>query len=500
MRLIVSSVLCASFLLSAPSLMAAEDIPALPETIAQAEVMPPHIVDLQRKLRDHPSQQRSEQRVCEAKWGIMLGKSNYYPRLDASLSGGTKWVDQTTRADEFGGANSSEFDGKGLNATLSLRQHIYDWGRNASIISGHREDRFAAQIERSSTLEEQLGKSARMALDYVLQTLLVEHYTKSQTIIDRDVESMQQRFKAGAARLAEMRYARLIGLEIESRLTQAQRQSALVGQEMKTEFGILPEQAKAIVASFESRRPDVPTMMAGEASPRAQLLRHNIKRVISEDKRLRAERLPSLTGVVTARGWDVGQKNRCNDPIPAYGASLHEDIQGSNRLVDRDGDGARDRDADGNPLYYRVQNCSTYEVTGAIEFSMPLYDGGANAAQRGGISAQRMGLEAELAAYQRSHNAESRRLQDQLLDEMTQLVERREQLEQLETQIASERLLSTRTRGNLLELLALEQKLADVQAQYISLQFRSEDTRIHALQLAGQLAETLDISLGVSGC
>ncbi len=83
---------------------------------------------------------------------------------------------------------------------------------------------------------------------------------------------------------------------------------------------------------------------------------------------------------------------------------------------------------------------------------------------------------------------------------MTQLVERREQLEQLETQIASERLLSTRTRGNLLELLALEQKLADVQAQYISLQFRSEDTRIHALQLAGQLADTLDISLGVSGC
>lgn len=167
MRLIVSSVLCASFLLSAPSLMAAEDIPALPETIAQAEVMPPHIVDLQRKLRDHPSQQRSEQRVCEAKWGIMLGKSNYYPRLNASLSGGTKWIDQTSRADEFGGSNSREFDGKGLNATLSLRQHIYDWGRNASIIAGHREDRFAAQIERSATLEEQLGNSARLALDYV---------------------------------------------------------------------------------------------------------------------------------------------------------------------------------------------------------------------------------------------------------------------------------------------------------------------------------------------
>jgi len=188
MRLIVSSALCASFLLSAPSLMAAKDIPSLPEVISQADtplapsndgpptvaapvtqvdVTPSHIVDLQQKLRDHPSQQRSEQRVCDAKWGIMLGKSNYYPRLNASLSGGTKWIDQTSRADEFGGSNSREFDGKGLNATLSLRQHIYDWGRNASIIAGHREDRFAAQIERSATLEEQLGNSARLALDYV---------------------------------------------------------------------------------------------------------------------------------------------------------------------------------------------------------------------------------------------------------------------------------------------------------------------------------------------
>jgi len=462
--------------------------------------MPPHIADLQRKLRNHPSQQRVEQRVCEAKWGILLGKSSYYPRLDATLSSGSKWIDQTSRADEFGGSNSSEYDGEGVNATLSLRQHIYDWGRNASIISGHREDRFAAQIERSATLEQQLSSVTRLALDYVLQVSLIEHFTQSKEVIDRDVESMQQRFKAGAARLAEMRQARLTGLEIESRVTQAQRQRDLVAREMKTEFGILPEQAKAIVASFQSQRPDVPTMVAGEASPRAKLLRHNIKKVESEDARLRAERLPSLTGVVSARGWDVAQKNRCNDPIAARGSEIHEDIRGSTRLVDEDGNGSRDRDANGNFLYYRVQNCSTYEVTGAIEFSMPLYDGGANAAQRGGVSARRMGLEAELSAYQRSHNAESRRLQDQLLDEMTQLVENREQLEQLETQIASERILSTRTRGNLLGLLGLEQRLADAQAQYISLQIRSENTRLAALQLAGQLANVLDISLGVSGC
>ena len=68
-------------------------------------VMPDHLVDLQQKLRDHPGQRRAEQRVCEAEWSILLGKSNYYPRLNATLSGGSKWTDQTTRADEFGGSN-----------------------------------------------------------------------------------------------------------------------------------------------------------------------------------------------------------------------------------------------------------------------------------------------------------------------------------------------------------------------------------------------------------
>ena len=62
-------------------------------------VMPDHLIDVQQKLRDHPGQRRAEQRVCEAQWSVLLGKSNYYPRLNATLSGGSKWIDQTTRAD-----------------------------------------------------------------------------------------------------------------------------------------------------------------------------------------------------------------------------------------------------------------------------------------------------------------------------------------------------------------------------------------------------------------
>ena len=59
-------------------------------------------------------------------WGEDVAKSSYFPKLSLSLSSGDKMVDKTTRADEFGGVNSPEYDGKGTDATLVLRQLVYD--------------------------------------------------------------------------------------------------------------------------------------------------------------------------------------------------------------------------------------------------------------------------------------------------------------------------------------------------------------------------------------
>lgn len=200
-----------------PLALSEEDTPPPPiaAPLEAVQVTPPHLLELQQKLRSHPGQRRAEQRVCEAQWGILLGKSNYYPKLNATLSGGRKWIDHTTRADEFGGSNSPEYDGEGLNATLTLRQHLYDWGRNESIIEGYRQDRHVAKIEQGETLNEQLATLLRMALQYVLQSKLITHFDNAKEVIDRDVTSMEERFKAGAARLAEMRQARLVGLEAE---------------------------------------------------------------------------------------------------------------------------------------------------------------------------------------------------------------------------------------------------------------------------------------------
>ena len=107
-------------------------------------------------------------------------------------------------------------------------------------------------------------------------------------------------------------------------------------------------------------------------------------------RRLQATRLPTIEGLVTARGWDISEASACNDPVPRG----HAD--------------AGSRSVAGNTsLRYRGQNCSTYEVTGGLQFSMPLYDGGANRAERYSVVARLRGLENSLAAAHRSHDAEN---------------------------------------------------------------------------------------------
>ena len=131
---------------------------------------------------------------------------------------------------------------------------------------------------------------------------------------------------------------------------------------------------------------------------------------------------------------------------------------------------------------------------------MPLFDGGANAAQRGGIAAQRAGLEAELSAAARRHNAESRRIQDRLLGQLEQLAQGNERIKTLEEQYASEQIVQKTTRADPLGILGLHQRLASAQAQQIGLTMQAELTRLEGLVRSGTLSQILNISLGDSGC
>ena len=160
------------------------------------------------------------------------------------------------------------------------------------------------------TLEEQLATLLQMSLRYVLQVRLVNHFAGAKEIVDRDVESMAARYRAGAARLAEMRQARLTGLEVESRLTQAERQRDLIGEAMNTQFNIRPQDAEELVDSFITSRPDVSPVIDGMDTSQARLIKHNVDKTRAETELLRAERRPVFTGQlaqVSLSAYDVSR-------------------------------------------------------------------------------------------------------------------------------------------------------------------------------------------------
>ena len=473
----------------------AEDVPdSMPENMAkdmpEANVSSDKPVagfNLERILRDHPALKSATERICHAYFVKLQSRSTYFPRIDMTLQAGNKWIDETTRSDEYGGSNSPEYDGKGLNATLSLRQQVYDWGRTRASIDGAQSQEAVARLERLATMDEQLSTFFNMAFQYVLQDQLTLHLTDARKKIASHLESIEARYKAGASRLSEVRQARLVLLTFDGQIDESHRQRAQVVHSLKTQFGVTPIEAALAVSDFRNIRPDMPETVSAESALQSRILRQNILSANADMRRLQATRLPTIEGLVTARGWDISEGAACNDPVPTG----HDDAVQS---------GARSRVAGRTGYAYRDKNCSTYEVTGGLQFSMPLYDGGANRAERYSVVARLRGLENSLAAAHRSHDAETRRLQDELLGLLRQVADNETEVGELEKEVDGELSRQRATRADPLALMQIRQRLAETQARYIVLIMRAEAARMQGLAQAGDLARTLGITLGASGC
>ena len=127
-------------------------------------------------LQAQPAYTASVQAFCSRVFGVNVAKSSYFPKLSLSLSSGDKMVDKTTRADEFGGVNSPEYDGKGTDATLVLRQLVYDWGvtpRDIKISAG---EALRADLQRRESVNTILSELIGQIFDHDTLAYSVARY------------------------------------------------------------------------------------------------------------------------------------------------------------------------------------------------------------------------------------------------------------------------------------------------------------------------------------
>lgn len=437
---------------------------------------------LLQKLVGHPKLDEARANVCTAGFQIRLNKAAYYPKLSVSLSAGEKLVDKTTRADEFGGVNSPEYDGDGVNATLQLRQQIYDWGNTAASIDLAKLQRNQALLERLVVLDEQAAAILRAALDYQAQAQVLSHYQEISDNFEQTLIGIEARFEAGAGTLVELRQAQILKLEHEAAVDTAMRRRDQSIEILQRQYTMMPEDADAITNIFLAHRPVVPETILAEVSLQGRIIALELQATEYENNQLNAQRLPKVEGVLMGRAWDINESNSCGGVLdPAHPDAINRG-------------GAFD------PDYRRGQNCSTHEVVGSFEFTMPLYDGGANKAQRGEVSSRRTSLEHKRLAFIREHESESNFVRRQLTEYATRYRLQKQQLIRMTAQLESLQAVQGKSQSNPLEVARLQSRHAALQADLILLQFQIENVRLEMLLRANQLSSTLGIELESPGC
>lgn len=131
---------------------------------------------------------------------------------------------------------------------------------------------------------------------------------------------------------------------------------------------------------------------------------------------------------------------------------------------------------------------------------MPLYDGGLNRAQRAQVMAQRRSIESDMAAIDRTHRADSLRVERILRDTLMKIASQQRKITEIEQQLESERRVQGQTRVEPLKLASLAFDLARAREELVTLESEAEFARLEALLLSNRLGEVLGLIWGKSEC
>ncbi len=436
------------------------------------------LAQLQDIIATHPSVSKAQHDFCEAGFSVMQEKTAYYPRLNMALSGGDKMVDKTTRGDEFGGTSAPEYDGKGVNVSLTLNQQLYDWGRTSAAVNKANLNREAANLRGIRAFDEKLFEFFKAALVYERETRVLELYTASAKAIEAEITAIERRFESGAGRISEVRAAQIIGLDMETKTQSTANRQIIAERNLANNFEVDGAFGRDAIKNFMARRDESIETVEPEQNLEWRIREADLRAAGYDYKRLKASRLPVISGVLVGQAWDVEDKKSCGDVL----ARSHPDASYY------------------NGAYRRYSNCNTYELAGRVEMTMPLYDGGLNRAQRAQVSAQRRSIESDMAAIDRSHRADSLRVQQVLRDTLMKIASQQRKIVEIEDQLSSERRVQGQTRVDPLKLASLAFDLARAKEELITLESEAEFSRLEALQISNRLGEVLGLTWEKAGC
>lgn len=429
--------------------------------------------DLVNILESHPSYIASVEAFCTRVFGVNVSKSTYFPKLSLSLSSGDKMVDKTTRSDEFGGVNSPEYDGKGTDATLVLRQLVYDWGvtpRDIKISSGKA---LRANLERYQVLNTVLSQMLQLVFDYDRFAYSVSRFEELVTLTDELVKNAETKYKRGSGTLTEVKELRLHMLERETRLKSARLDLGLAEKNLTKVYGISVDFASGVKAHYLQLRPEFPKTDDFTKSLAYRLNLRDINNAETALAKITRSRFPKVEAEITGRAWDLQEEQDCGDVIGA--SSL-----GSPQRI--------------------LNDCTSSEVTGRLLLTMPLYDGGEKTNQHRVVRSELKQFRATQNASRRDYDRQSAEYIRQIGDFARRDSELTDQREALVSRISDLRRLQSLTQADIVLISTLIARQIDLEVEIRNNKNSLEITRAQILDLNDSIRESLGLNFKKPEC
>ena len=423
-----------------------------------------HAADLAYRVQTHPDVEAAKHAFCATSYGVKVQKASRLPSVDFRLSANDKPVNETTRGDAFGGENSPEYDGEGIDAELSVTQSIYDWGKSGADIG----------IAKARNMKERLVYLASYEQNTLqLLSALLLHQSQDAAIaaIQRNVNRVQGNRKAVAtqvrlgytAKRALNEYDLLL-LDRESMLAEAKFKQQETERRLASEYGIEASRIARLSKQLAKYLPKAMLAVPPENALNTRQMDEEIRIYDLQNRRVKAQGRPKVEARMAARNWDITESDLCTDIAPVK------------------------------------TDCRTNDVIGSLEVNMPFYTGGAQQNQRRALLAKKSEMQARRTTLVKKNMQENENALQRLEILSNRLLAEQEKVDLLTSQLKIER---QRQKSNAIRfsvIAELDSALADSKVAVASLEYELQIAHARQLVRGGKLSETLEINSKLPSC
>ena len=319
-----------------------------------------------RSVNQHPDVVRKFNAVEEK--ALAIGQIIADDSLKINLSNRSKMPWKTNTENSTVDGRFSDVTEQKHDLILTADKTLFDFGLVDNNVAAEESSKLAIKLDYLNTFELTLKKLINNAISMTRSRESIKKIEQSIYHTKDSIDEIKQRFELGTGTISQVRQAQLLLLEMESSLSNLIREYENSRQILKQEFKIDGNQAKIIANSaiefhqslkgsqYDIEKIDGLYVIKYQRS--SEMINHQKNAIRSQIKAVDSGNYPRFGITVTAVGYDWNHK------------------------------------------------IEEYELYGALNLSMPLYDGGSSANKKRGLEYQiKMLLDRE-AALESSKNTE----------------------------------------------------------------------------------------------